>query len=84
MDCMALCSSYVMSVRYVSAINHESRGRVAPEGRVIYCGNVPNYGHDISNLCRHDRVATDTGAKIRPKPVFQPVFPEVDITLIGS
>ena len=32
--------SYVTSVRY------------APEGRVIYSGNVPNHGRDISNLCR--------------------------------
>ena len=33
---------------------HDSRGHVAPEGRVIYYGNVPNTGRDISNLCRHN------------------------------
>ena len=48
-----ICISYVTSVRYVAGINHEARGRAAPEGRVIYSGNVPNHGHDISNLCRH-------------------------------
>ena len=48
-----LCITYVTSVRYVAVINHESRGRVAPEGRVIYYGNAPN-GRDISNLCRHN------------------------------
>ena len=26
------CISYVTAVRYVSAINHEARGRAAPEG----------------------------------------------------
>ena len=40
-------------MRYVAVINHDSRGRVAPEGRVIYYGNVPN-GRDISHLCRHN------------------------------
>ena len=27
-----LCISYVTAVRYVAAINHEARGRAAPEG----------------------------------------------------
>ena len=39
-----ICISYVTSVRYVAGINHEARGRAAPEGRVIYSGNVPNRG----------------------------------------
>ena len=30
---------------------------------MIYSGNVP-HGHDTSNLCCHDRVATDNGANI--------------------
>ena len=34
-----------------------------PEGRVIYSGNVPNHGHDISNLCRREPVAMVNGAK---------------------
>ena len=28
----SICISYVTAVRYVSAINHEARGRAAPEG----------------------------------------------------
>ena len=55
-----------------------------PEGRVIYSGNVPNCGRDISNLCRHEPVAMVNGKKIwfyRPKNRFKPVS---DITLIGS
>ena len=51
-----------MSVRYVSGTNHEARGHAAPEGRVIYSGNVPNRGRDISNLCRHEPVAMKNGA----------------------
>ena len=35
----------------------------APEGRVIYSGNVPNRGRDISNLCCHEPVAMVNGAK---------------------
>ena len=31
-------------MRYVAGINHEARGRAAPEDRVIYSGNVPNGG----------------------------------------
>ena len=27
-----ICISYVTAVRYVAAINHEARGRAAPEG----------------------------------------------------
>ena len=27
-----LCISYVTAIRYVAAINHEARGRAAPEG----------------------------------------------------
>ena len=50
-----VCISYVTSVRYVAGIN--------PEGRVIYSGNVPNRGRDISNLCRHESVAMVNGAK---------------------
>ena len=34
-----------------------------PEGRVIYSGNVPNRGHDISSLWRHEPVAMVNGAK---------------------
>ena len=55
-----------------------------PEGRVIYSGNVPNCGRDISNLCRHEPVAMVNGKKIwfyHPKNRFKPVS---DITLIGS
>ena len=73
-----------MSVRYVAGINHEARVRAAPEGRVIYYGNVPNRGRDISNLCRHEPVAMVNGTKFwvyHPKNWFKPVF---DITLIGS
>ena len=55
--------SYVTSVRYVAGINHEARGRAPPEGRVIYSRNVPNRGHDISNLCHHELVAMVNGAK---------------------
>ena len=50
-----LSISYVTSVRYVAGINHEAR--------VIYSGNVPNRGRDISNLCRHEPVAMVNGAK---------------------
>ena len=45
-----ICISYVTSVRYVAGINHEARGCAVSEGRVIYSGNVPNRGCDISNL----------------------------------
>ena len=55
--------SYVTSVRYFAGINHEARGCVAPEGRVIYSGNVPNCGRDINNLCRHEPIAMINGAK---------------------
>ena len=58
-----VCISYITSVRYVARINHEARGRCAPEGRVIYSRNVPNRGRDISNLCRHEPVAMVNGAK---------------------
>ena len=34
-----------------------------PEGRVIYSGNVPNRGSDISNLFLHEPVAMVNGAK---------------------
>ena len=34
-----------------------------PEGRVIYSGNVPNFGRDVSNFCRHEPVAMVNGAK---------------------
>ena len=50
-----ICISYVTSMRYVSRINHEAR--------VIYSGNVPNRGHDISNLCLHESVVMVNGAK---------------------
>ena len=30
-----ICISYIPSVRYVARINHEARGRAAPEGPVI-------------------------------------------------
>ena len=46
---LTLYISYVTSVRYVAGINHEARGRAAPKGRVIYSGNIPNRGRDISN-----------------------------------
>ena len=36
--------------------------RNAPEGRVIYSGNVSNCGRDISNLCRREPVAMVNGA----------------------
>ena len=58
-----VCISYVTSVRYVAGINHEARGRAAPEGRVIYSGNVPNCGRDISNLCHREPVAMVNGTK---------------------
>ena len=51
---------------------------------MIYSGNVPSHGRDISNLCRHEPVAMVNGAKFlvyRPKNRFKPVS---DITLIGS
>ena len=48
--------SYVTSVRYVAGINHERR--------VIYSGNVPNRGCDMSNLCRHEPIAMVNGANI--------------------
>ena len=50
-------------MRYVAGINHEALGHAAPEGRVIYSGNVPNRGRDISNLCRHGAVAMVNGTK---------------------
>ena len=56
-------SSYVMSVRYVAGINHESRGRAAPEGRVIYSGNVPKTDMTLVIYVVMARVATDNGAK---------------------
>ena len=59
-----MCISYVTSVRYVAGINHEARGCAAPEGRVIYSGNVLNRGRDIGNLCHHEPVAMVNGAKI--------------------
>ena len=55
--------SYVTSVRYIAGINHEARGRAAPEGQVIYYGNVLNRRRDISNLCLHEPVAMVNGAK---------------------
>ena len=58
-----VCISYVTSVRYVAGINREAQGRAAPEGLMIYSGNVPNHGRDISNLCRHEPVAMVDGAK---------------------
>ena len=58
-----ICIRYVMSVKYVAGINHKAQGRAAPEGRVIYSGNVPNRGRDISNLCRHEPVTMVNGAK---------------------
>ena len=60
---MCICISYVTSVRYVAGINHEARGRAAPEGQVIYSGNVRNLRCDISNLCRHEPFAMVNGAK---------------------
>ena len=68
-------------MRYVAGINHEARGHAAPEGRVIYSGNVPNCGRDISNLCRHEPVAMVNGAKFLVLSQFKPVS---DITLVGS
>lgn len=41
-------------MRYVTIINHKSRGRVAPIQQVIYYRDVPNARHDISNLCCHN------------------------------
>ena len=58
-----ICISYVTSVMYVAGINNEARGCAAPEGRVIYSGNVPNRGRDISNLCLHESVAMVNGTK---------------------
>ena len=55
-----------------------------PEGRVIYSGNVPNRGRDISNLCCHDPFAMVNAQNFwfyRPKNRFKPVS---DITLVGS
>ena len=60
---MCVCISYVTSVRYVARINHEARGRAAPEGRLIYSGNVPNRRRDIINLCCHEPVAMLNGTK---------------------
>ena len=60
-------------MRYVAGINNEAR--------VIYSGNVPNHGRDISNLCCHEPVAMVNGVKFlfyRPKNCFKPVS---DITL---
>ena len=51
---------------------------------MIYSGNVPNRGHDISNLCRHEPIAIVNGTKfqvLRPKNRFKLVS---DITLIRS
>ena len=79
-----ICISYVTSVRYVSGINHEARGHTAPEGRVIYSGNVLNHGRDISNLFRREPAAMVNGTKflvLSPKNRFKLVS---DITLIGS
>ena len=41
-------------MRYIAGINHEAR--------VIYSGNVPNRGRDISNLCCDESVAMVNGA----------------------
>ena len=49
--------SYVTSVKYIARINHEARRSSD------FSGNVPNHGHDISNLCRHEPVAIVNGAK---------------------
>ena len=54
-------------IQYVLVMSHP-RGTLPeyimrPEGRVIYSGNVPNRGRDISNLCRHEPVAMVNGAK---------------------
>ena len=68
----------------MSGINHEVLGHAAPEGRVIYSGNIPNRGRDISSLCRHEPVAVVNGSKFlvyRPKNRFKPVS---DISLIRS
>ena len=40
---------------------------------MIYSGNVPNRGSDISNLCRHEPVAMVNGEFYRPKNLFKPV-----------
>ena len=56
-----------------------------PEGRVIYSGNLPNRGRDISNLCRHEPVAMVNGAKFLVLSPEKKWFkPDSDITLIGS
>ena len=42
---------------------------------MIYSGNVPNRGRDISNLCLHEPVAMVNGAKFlvyRPKTGLNP------------
>ena len=54
--------SYVTSVWYVARINHEARCHYNT-GQVIYFGNVPNRGRDISNLGRHEPVAMVNSAK---------------------
>ena len=36
-----------------------------PKGQVIYSGNIPNHGRDISDLCRHEPVAMVNGAKFQ-------------------
>ena len=59
----SVCISYVTSVRYVSGINHSTLGCCTPSGLIIYSGNVPNRGRDISNLCRHEPIAMVNGAK---------------------
>ena len=51
-------------MRYVAGINEEARGYAVPEGRVIYSGNVPNCGYDISNLCHHEPIAMVNGTNI--------------------
>ena len=76
--------TYVTSVRYVARINHEARRRAAPEGRVIYSGNVPNCGRDLNNLCRHEPVAMLNGAKFLVLSIIKNGLNRFLITLIGS
>ena len=67
-----ICISYGTSARYVAVINHEARGRAdheargraAPEGRLIYSGNVPN-GRDMTFMCRHESAVMAKGRKLQ-------------------
>ena len=49
-----LSITYVTFLRYVTGINHESLGLVAPRGPSNSFRKRTEHGRDLSNLCRHN------------------------------